>query len=79
MNLAHEKKQIDKLRLIVQEAENMGNLALMASVMADDVTVVVPDTPVIHGKKNGVAFLKSWFDAFTIQITYTAQSIQNLV
>jgi uncharacterized protein (TIGR02246 family) len=76
MNLADEKKQIDKLRLIVQEAENTGNLALMASVMADDVTVVIPDTPVIHGKKDGVAFLKSWFDGFTIQISYTAQSIQ---
>lgn len=76
MNLTDEKKQIDKLRLMVQEAENTENLVLMASVMADDITVIVPNTPVIHGKKDGVAFLKSWFDAFTIQITYTAQSIQ---
>ncbi|MES2518054.1 MAG: DUF4440 domain-containing protein [Bacteroidota bacterium] len=70
-----QQSQIDKIRLIIQESENTGNLALMASIMADDITVIVPDTPVIIGKTAGVAFLKSWFDAFTIEISYKAQSV----
>jgi len=71
-----EKVQIDKIRLIIQEAENTGNLDLMASILADDITVIVPDTPVVSGKTAGVAFLKSWFDAFKIEITYQAQNIE---
>lgn len=76
MNMQDEKEKIDKLRLIVQEAENTGNLQLMASILADDLTVIAPGSPVINTKAGGVDFLKSWFDAFTIQISYVSQDIE---
>ena len=61
----------EKLRSIIQEAENIGNLELMASILADDITAIVPGTPVIQGKTAAVAFLGFWFDACDIQITYS--------
>ena len=76
MNMQDEKEKIDKLRLIVQEAENTGNLHLMVSILADDLTVIAPGAPVINTKAGGVDFLKSWFDAFTIQISYVSQDIE---
>lgn len=76
MNMQDEKEKIDKLRLIVQEAENAGNLPLMVSILADDLTVIAPGAPVINTKAGGVDFLKSWFDAFTIQISYVSQDIE---
>ena len=42
----------------------------MAEILADDLTVIIPGTPVIKGKEAAVAFLRSWFDGFDIQITY---------
>ncbi|MEA5259095.1 nuclear transport factor 2 family protein [Arcicella aquatica] len=68
--------EIDQIRLIIQESENTGNLALMSSIMADDITVIVPNTPVVYGKPAGEAFLKSWFDAFIIEIEYIPEKIQ---
>lgn len=76
MNPSSEKAKIDKLRLIVQEAENTGNLDMMAAILADDITVVAPGAPVITTKAGGVAFLKSWFEAFFIKIAYTSQAIE---
>ena len=76
MNPPSEKGKIDRLRLIVQKAENTGNLDLMASILADDLTVVAPGTPVISTKAGGVDFLRSWFDAFLIHIEYTSQGIE---
>jgi ketosteroid isomerase-like protein len=76
MNMQDEKEKIDKLRLIVQEAENTGNLHLMVSILADDLTVIAPGAPVINTKAGGVDFLKLWFDAFTIQISYVSQDIE---
>jgi ketosteroid isomerase-like protein len=76
MNSLPEKEKIDKLRLIVQEAENTGNLALMSSILAENLTVVAPDTPIITTKAEGVDFLRSWFDAFIINIEYTSQCIE---
>jgi ketosteroid isomerase-like protein len=70
-----EKERIDKLRLIVQEAENTGNLAMMAAILAEDLTVIAPGAPVINTKAGGVDFLKSWFDAFKIEIRYTSENI----
>lgn len=72
----NEKTQIDKLRLIVQEAENTGNLDLMVSILADDVTVVIPGTPPVKGKADATAFLKSWFEDVEIQIKYIKKEIQ---
>lgn len=71
-----EKEKIDKLRLIVQEAENTGNLDMMVAILAEDLTVIAPGAPVIKGKAGGVDFLKSWFDAFKIEISYTSQNIE---
>ncbi len=76
MNSPSEKEKIDRLRLIVQKAENTGNLDLMASILAPDLTVVAPGAAVITTKAGGVDFLRSWFDAFTIKIEYTSQCIE---
>ncbi|MFC0183092.1 Ketosteroid isomerase homolog [Pseudarcicella hirudinis] len=76
MNTLSDKEQIDAIRLIIQKAENTGDLELMASVLGEDLTVIIPNVPVIHGKPDGVAFLKSWFDGFDIEISYTPESIQ---
>ena len=43
----------------------------MAAILADDIMVIIPATPVIQGKPAAVAFLRSWFDGFDIQITYS--------
>jgi ketosteroid isomerase-like protein len=64
---------LDRIRSIVQEAENKGDLALMIPVLADDLTVIAPNSPVIRTKQGGINFLQSWFDAFHIQITYYPQ------
>lgn len=76
MNMQDEKEKIDKLRLIVQEAENTGNLQMMTAILADDLTVIAPGSPVINTKAGGVDFLKSWFDAFKIEISYVSQDIE---
>ncbi len=76
MNITNDKQQIEKLRLIVQEAENTGNLEMMAAILADDITVIAPASPVITTKAGGVEFLRSWFDAFHIQISYESQDIE---
>jgi ketosteroid isomerase-like protein len=76
MNSSSEKQKIDQLRLIVQEAENTGNLDLMVSILAEELTVVAPGAPVITTKAGGVDFLRSWFEAFVIQIEYTSQCIE---
>lgn len=76
MNITNDKQQIEKLRLIVQEAENTGNLAMMTAILADDITVIAPGSPVISTKAGGVDFLRSWFDAFYIQISYESQDIE---
>lgn len=76
MNKANDREKIEKLRLIVQKAENSGNLDMMASILADDITVIAPASPVITSKSGGVDFLRSWFDAFTIQISYESQDIE---
>jgi len=71
-----EKEKIDELRLIVQEAENTGDLGMMADILSDDLTVIAPGAPVINSKCGGVDFLKSWFDAFTIKISYVSEEIE---
>lgn len=76
MNKDNDRQQIEKLRLIVQEAENTGNLEMMTAILADDITVIAPGSPVIHTKAGGVEFLRSWFDAFYIQISYESQDIE---
>lgn len=64
---------LDRIRSIVQEAENKGDLSMMVPVLADDLTVIAPNSPIISTKKGGIAFLQSWFDAFEIQIVYYPQ------
>lgn len=76
MNITNDRQQIEKLRLIVQEAENTGNLDMMTAILADDITVIAPGSPVINTKAGGVDFLRSWFDAFYIQIAYESQDIE---
>ncbi|WP_342085014.1 YybH family protein [Dyadobacter sp. OTU695] len=76
MNLTDDLQQIEKLRLIVQEAENTGNLDMMTAILADDITVIAPGSPVINTRAGGVDFLRSWFDAFYIQISYESQDIE---
>lgn len=76
MNKDNDRQQIEKLRLIVQEAENTGNLEMMTAILADDITVIAPGSPVINTKAGGVDFLRSWFDAFYIQISYESQDIE---
>lgn len=76
MDITNDKQEIEKLRFIVQEAENTGNLDKMAAILADDITVIAPGSPVINTKAGGVEFLRSWFDAFYIQISYESQDIE---
>ncbi|GGN12074.1 hypothetical protein GCM10010967_55050 [Dyadobacter beijingensis] len=76
MNQTTDREQIEKLRLIVQTAENTGDLDMMAAILADDITVIAPGAPVITTKAGGVEFLRSWFDAFTIEISYASQDIE---
>ncbi|MCF0069492.1 nuclear transport factor 2 family protein [Dyadobacter sp. CY261] len=76
MDPTNDKELIEKLRLIVQEAENTGNLDMMAAILADDITVIAPGSPVITTKAGGVEFLRSWFDTFIIQISYESQEIE---
>ncbi|PSL31324.1 YybH family protein [Dyadobacter jiangsuensis] len=76
MNSDNDRQQIEKLRLIVQEAENTGNLEMMTAILADDITVIAPGSPVINTKAGGVDFLRSWFDAFYIEISYESQDIE---
>ena len=57
MNKDNDRQQIEKLRLIVQEAENTGNLEMMTAILADDITVIAPGSPVINTKAGGVDFL----------------------
>jgi uncharacterized protein (TIGR02246 family) len=76
MDKTSDKQKIEKLRLIVQEAENSGNLDMMTAILADDITVIAPGSPVISSKAGGVAFLRSWFEAFVIRISYESQDIE---
>lgn len=61
---------------MVQEAENTGNLEMMTSILADDLTVIAPGAPIIRTKAGGVDFLRSWFDAFFIKISYKSEDIE---
>lgn len=76
MNITNDRQQIEKLRLIVQEAENTGNLDMITAILADDITVIAPGSPVINTKAGGVDFLRSWFDAFYIEISYKSEDIE---
>ncbi|GAA4442112.1 hypothetical protein GCM10023091_28340 [Ravibacter arvi] len=72
----NDRQKIERLLHIVQEAENSGNLDLMTSILAEDLTVIAPGSPIIQSKRGGVEFLRSWFDAFKIEITYESQGIE---
>ncbi len=76
MDIQNDREALERLRRIVQEAENKGDLAMMEAILADDLTVIAPGNPVIRTKEGGVAFLKSWFDAFKIQISYQPEQTQ---
>ena len=78
MNITDDdRQQIEKLRLIVQEAENTGNLEMMTAILADDLTVIAPGAPIIRTKAGGVDFLRSWFNAFFIKISYKSEDIES--
>jgi ketosteroid isomerase-like protein len=73
-----ERELLDILRRL-EAAENSGDDAYWASVMAEDVVLIVPDFPMQEGKAAASAFiadLSRWQDEhLTRHITYTSVEI----
>ena len=68
MPLNSDKDLINQLRQLVQKAEYSGDADLMASVLAEDITVIIPGSPVIRGKNNAVNFIKTCFEGYDIKL-----------
>ena len=75
MDTVAERQAIAAVTAQTQAAENAGSVEQMRLHFADDVVMMGPNMPAVSGADSVAAAMRSFFDAFTVQIQYTSQEI----